>query len=447
MFKFLKMLFGGPKFGIGVLPSPADSRNIDIARVQQPVSIPDFYLTDLSPFGVNDQGVKSTCVGETMSKVAEYYFFKRTGELRKFDAQKLYDQCKREDGIPDLDGTYATIAAKIVIRDGIDQYGKDSNDQIATAYVFVPTEFEAIAQALYQNGVLPIGLFIGSDWFYGIIGKALKYIGGHETLLHGYDKDHKKLYGLNSWGIQWIGQIAGWIDIKVKEGHYVANFDDIKTDVMNILAFVPVPKKVVEEVKSFDFKFLTDLRKGMTSYDVKKLQERLKVEPQSGFFGSLTEKKVIEFQILNNLTPDGKVGPMTRQKLNGNTKSFIPQLAEAIKQHEGYFAGSRSFRNHSPGNFKLASNTLTSYMIKLGATSLDVGNFVIFPNYETGFKALCQFLTDACLGKLSSYKPEMTINQFFHKYAPMSENDTQKYVNSVCKKLGVEQTLQIKELI
>lgn len=54
---------------------------------------------------------------------------------------------------------------------------------------------------------------------------------------------------------------------------------------------------------------------GMRGDDVKALQKRLGVRPESGFFGRVTEAAVRNFQRKHGLAVDGVVGPMTRAKL------------------------------------------------------------------------------------------------------------------------------------
>ncbi len=63
------------------------------------------------------------------------------------------------------------------------------------------------------------------------------------------------------------------------------------------------------------FKFLKDLKLGMTNSDVKELQKRLGVI-QTGFFGPLTFQAVKKFQSLNSLPTTGFCGPLTRAVLN-----------------------------------------------------------------------------------------------------------------------------------
>ena len=61
--------------------------------------------------------------------------------------------------------------------------------------------------------------------------------------------------------------------------------------------------------------FSTDLQQGMTSNDVKLLQEKLGVI-NTGFFGPLTLSAVKTFQGQNSIPTTGYVGPMTRAALN-----------------------------------------------------------------------------------------------------------------------------------
>lgn len=106
----------------------------------------------------------------------------------------------------------------------------------------------------------------------------------------------------------------------------------------------------------------------------------------------------------------------------------------------------RNKRNNNPGNIKLSSytKTLGSIEIKLkGITGVDKDNFCIFENYDSGFKALCQFLTDAANNKLKPYR-NCSLLEFTRIYAePPNDN----YANGVANKLGVSVNDKIKILL
>lgn len=465
MIEFLKKLFlSKQKYSIGSIENPHDIRNIDIAQVQTPIEIPKSYKTDLKIFGVDDQSIHPACVGFSFAKYAEYLIFKIYNVLTRVDGLDLYRKAKKEDGIPTVNGTYPVVIAKIVVRDGItDKEGKTY--KIATGYAFVQPDIEAIKQAIYQNGVLSAGFLIDGNWFKGIITKVLKWIGGHQVLLYGYDSSiYEILHGQNSWNYSWVGKIAGFLDRNVSPGCFEAKWEDVQSTIMNIMALTEIPKEIIDNAKKNTYRFMKTLKLGSEGYDVKKLQEILGLSAD-GKFGKKTEEKVKQFQIANNLGVDGMVGINTRIVLNKTAPSLIPVLAEAIKEHEGYIApnnqypkGSPAWRNKNPANFIISRRDekgnliLTEYMIKLGAIDLEPTKdgkraFVIFPSYEVGFKALCTFLEDACNGKLSSYSPNMTIFQFFGKYAPSFENDTLLYSKTVAKKVGGSLNTEIRELL
>lgn len=71
------------------------------------------------------------------------------------------------------------------------------------------------------------------------------------------------------------------------------------------------------------FSFATNLSEGMSSDDVRELQERLRAEgfftfpTSTGYFGPITKAAVIAYQTAKGITPAvGFVGPITRGELN-----------------------------------------------------------------------------------------------------------------------------------
>lgn len=447
MFDFFKNLFKStPTFSMGALPSPADSRNIALTQVQAPVAIPDQYMTDISMLGVENQGAAPICVAESLSKIAQYYVYKQTGKIVRFDPQTLYNQCKKEDGMPSQAGTFAAIAAKIIVRDGINEVITGTNDKIATGYAFVSPDFLSICQAIYQNGLITIGLLIDSNWFIGIIGKALRYIGGHQTDLEGYDVPNQKLYGINSWDMLWVGQIAGFIDPRVKPGHYVARYDDIKDSILNAIALVPMPKEIIDDAKNTPYRFVSTMKYGSSGPEVKKLQTRLAVYPVDGSFGNATKSAVIVFQKANGLIPDGIVGTAMRAKLNIGTKSFIPAWIDAITIMEG----AKPSRNN-PGNLRYKNQK----------NAVDDNGFCKFDTLQHGRDALELLLTNACSGKSSNYFPDENLYEFYagltapnrfrrevKGYAPYSDGNNPKgYSNFVATRMGVPVTIRIGDLL
>lgn len=120
-------------------------------------------------------------------------------------------------------------------------------------------------------------------------------------------------------------------------------------------------------------------------------------------------------------------------------KPMLDRWVDAIKEYEGYFPGSRSFRNNNPGNLKFAGQH--------GTTGKDDKNFAIFKDYDSGYKALRSQLKLAASGGSKYYKPDMSLIGFFEIFAPVHENDSHAYAVFVAGRLGIDPKTQIKNLL
>ena len=128
----------------------------------------------------------------------------------------------------------------------------------------------------------------------------------------------------------------------------------------------------------------------------------------------------------------------------------LSEFCKAVQKYEGWFAGSRAYRNNNPGNLRY-----TPYTIELGAYSKDDRNFCIFRNYDAGFNALKQLVWDATNMRLRAYrlyteaqkKDAITMLDFFNVYAPPSDaNEPNAYALYVASQLGVSPQIKLKEL-
>jgi len=449
----IKQIFS-PSYGIGSLRSPIDNRNIPISSVQKPEDIPNEYKFIN---GNNlDQGPKPRCVGFGIGRgVSDLIGV----ELSPDD---LYEQCKKEDGIPYQDGTYISVGVKIATNNGIcSQKEYDNGDEInkeidrnlykINGYAWVTADFEEICQTIYQKKFVICGLEINSKWYNGIITRVLKSVGGHCVILNGYVYDKGILKGRNSWGKSWVGKIAGILNHSIADGEFEMLWNDYSDKIYDIVALTYIPPEIKKETE-YTYRFMNTLRYGSSGYDVKKLQELLKINTD-GQFGIETRLIFQNWQTKNKLIPDGIFGHDSRIIMNKTAKSLIENWALAIQSHEGYLnpkqyppSGSRSYRNNNPANFKPGS--LTTFIKNLGATSIDSGGFAIFPSYEIGFNALKTFLKMACQDKLPQYKSSMTLKQFYSVYAPSSDgNNVDVYAKFIANKLGCSIDTKIDELL
>ena len=95
--------------------------------------------------------------------------------------------------------------------------------------------------------------------------------------------------------------------------------------------------------------------------------------------------------------------------------------------------GSIAWRNNNPGCIRYSEKSA-----KMGAIGKAFG-FAIFPDEETGMRAIKILLQSD-----SYYK--LTIEQAIHKYAPPSENNTERYIRSLCKIIKVSRYTKICDL-
>ena len=144
------------------------------------------------------------------------------------------------------------------------------------------------------------------------------------------------------------------------------------------------------------------------------------------------QKKAIE--ILQEVVNEVKVFSNMIQKFALAIEEFEDYVLPGGKFRNGQIApnGSLSFINKNPGNLKYTHLTQSYGSVHYyGSIGHDSKNFCIFPDYQTGFNALQQFITDAASDKLAAYH-SCTIQSFFVSYS--GDQNEAKYV---AKSLGL----------
>lgn len=91
---------------------------------------------------------------------------------------------------------------------------------------------------------------------------------------------------------------------------------------------------------------------------------------------------------------------------------------------------------NNPGNIRPGNKQIDN--LAMGTISSINGEFLYFPNEEQGFKALKLLL--------QTKYAENTIQECIEKYAPPSENNTSKYIETITKTLKNPSTTKIKDL-
>lgn len=358
----------------GAILNPPDNRDILLARVQAPVTRPKKYMTDISMIPVSNQLDKGTCVGQGEGGMAEFFNYIETKKYTKLSKRFLYGQCKKIDGIPDMQGTYPRIAGKVWFDEGIAEDALLSDDNSLPygdylkyevtdkmkanariyrtgGYAFVLPRLEDILQAIYQNKVVGVTFQFGAWGSLPVKPDPNPAVGSHRNYLYGYEemenngKPDAKIFHRNSWGEQWGDKGNGWFW-----------FSDYKDYMFDLMAYTDIPNEIIEEAKTTNYEFTRTLKYGMNGVDVKELQKRLAKETASDglpcfryptasaqeyttYFGKETEKAVQRYQEKNGIvssgTPTstgyGQLGPSTRAKLNAQKKSSLKPLVDFKK--------------------------------------------------------------------------------------------------------------------
>lgn len=140
------------------------------------------------------------------------------------------------------------------------------------------------------------------------------------------------------------------------------------------------------------------------------------------------------------ITPPVTIKPPTptperAAPIPSTSRELLIKMSLAIADYEGG-PGDLNHRNNNPGNLR-----------KWGNKPIRNG-FAVFDTWNEGMDALRQLITLAAMGKTQSYTPNMTLVQFFEKYAPSSDgNHPTTYAIFVAKRMGVSVNFQIKSLL
>ena len=103
----------------------------------------------------------------------------------------------------------------------------------------------------------------------------------------------------------------------------------------------------------------------------------------------------------------------------------LEAMADAGMHHEGWYPGSRSYRNRNPGNLRASPLPHT----------MDNADYCVFPSFEDGYHALLAELRMKATGaNQHGIGPDSTLNELYDVYAPRSDkNDPNAYADAVAQ--------------
>lgn len=113
---------------------------------------------------------------------------------------------------------------------------------------------------------------------------------------------------------------------------------------------------------------------------------------------------------------------------------LIEAMAGAIQRFEGWYEGSRSYRNNNPGNLKFAGQA--------GAIGQDEEGHAVFESYAAGWAALLNQIRAAFDGTSHVYTPSDNLYTFFAKYAEANQT---VYAEFVSGQIGIPPELPFNQ--
>lgn len=324
LIKFIRNLFSKKKeikevdWRDGLLPSPTDFRDIPLSAVSKITApTPEKYRIPYV-LTIKNQGNSPHCVGYACAAIKEY-LERKEGNFIEFDGDWIYNECKKIDGIPNIQGTYFRSGLKVLKDTGakpLNGKEEDAYKYRIGGYASVDCDFNSLKRAIYEFGAILMG-FIGSDggWQFAVIRapKSGEIQWGHATTGIGFEIT--LINGQNSWGEQW-GEKGLF--------HFLESYKPFEAWAV----LVDLPNDWKELLSNEDLKpkyfFQNNLSVGIRNDEVKILQDCLKFlgclskeQESTGYFGIITKTATILFQQRYGIQPtSGFVGSLTRAKLN-----------------------------------------------------------------------------------------------------------------------------------
>lgn len=388
---FLKSFFKYQQpFGLGAFPNAPDERDIKFAAVSpEQKKIPSKHINYIEDLPVFNQGSFGTCVAHAMATMRMFQEKADDGSVESVSRRFTYAIGRREQGFAadSAEGLYPRPTAKILKDIGCvwEVAGRD-NDAVAShaeycsyvpsqqvldmagkrkikGYVFVDRDEDELKRAIFETGLVTATLAYDSRaWRSFRLGEIKNISGYHHVGIYGYEEvgDDTLFFFRNSWGKSWGNNGNGVFRWSLHAKH-----------LYDIQGYTDIPNELLEEAHNQSYKFLRDLRIGMSGEDVRKLQERLVKEglfnhSVTSYFGNITRESVKEFQRKNGLLPDGEVGPATRGKLNGSKTTLLEALIQVESQGNDNAVGDLNLTHKAYGCLQIRQPYVDDVNRKLG---------------------------------------------------------------------------------
>lgn len=113
---------------LGGLPNPIDKRDINLGSVQPPTPFPFAFRPDVSIIPKYYQGKQPACSGHAGAWLKSYLDYLSLQMAVPRSPRQIYAICKRDDGIPEQEGTYLRQIFKTLKNVGVCELSLHPND-------------------------------------------------------------------------------------------------------------------------------------------------------------------------------------------------------------------------------------------------------------------------------------------------------------------------------
>lgn len=237
-------------FNTGFLKSPIE--HVAAATpFESPASIPSEFIANIQSLPILMQGQQPACVAHAVCYALMYEIWKQTGEVVQLSPRFLYALCKANDGVPNEEGTFTSVALAMAQKYGVCTDAAYPNDitldlatykdislipesayanalqyKVSTFAAIKNLTLEGLESAINSNQLVIAGLQVSDSWWTATDGlnswtasdilplrpptQSNPSVSGHAINFYTYSQSINLIGLVNEWSTEWGNQGTGF---------------------------------------------------------------------------------------------------------------------------------------------------------------------------------------------------------------------------------------------